>query len=154
MTISSSIWFQLWKNFNEIIQSPIDNFTMEEFRIINNISRLGHHLDIILINENYQLFPDINVNKLLNKLMVFIINHIDYYTMEILLSTCGSLICIKEFSTLSTNDAQTLVAVLSLPWIEYSDGIFKILPLYKYLNIIMTKRSTLFSKSFYAIKIK
>jgi len=146
MTKLSSIWFQLWKNFNKIIESPIENCTVEEFHIINTIARLAHHLDITLINENYQLFPDINMSKLLNKIMVFVLNHVDFSAMELLLSTCGSLVCIKEFSTLSPNDAQTLIAVLSLPWMEISDGAFKMLPLYKYLNVIVTKYSTLFGE--------
>jgi len=146
MTKLSSIWFQLWKIFNKIIESPIKNFTLEKFHIMNTIARLAHHLDITLINENYQLFPDINMNKLLNKIIVFVLNHVDYSAMELLLSTCASLVCIKEFSTLSTNDAQTLIAVLSLPWMGISDSAFKMLPLYKYLNVIVTKYPILFGE--------
>jgi len=94
------------------------------------------------------------MNKLLNKMMIFVINQFDYSAMEILLSTCGSLVCLKEFSTFSTNDVQTLIAVLSLPWMDISNDIFKMLPLYKYLNVIMTKYSTLFCKSSYIIETK
>lgn len=154
MTILSSIWCQLWTNFNQTIQSLTENFTIEEFHMIYTTACLAHHLDIILINENYQLLPNINFDKLLNKMLTYVLTHVDYSTIEILLSTCGSLACLKEFSTISTNNVQTLVAILSLPWMDISNSLFKSLPCYKYFNVIMKKYSALLGKSFYIIKPK
>lgn len=146
MTISSSIWFQFWKNLNKIIESPTEYITMEEFNIINTIACLANHLDIILINENYQLLPNINIERLLFKIIIFVLNQHDCSTIKILLSICGSLVCLKECLLFSINDAQTLIAIISLPWIDNSNNIFKNLPSYKYLSIIKKKYSTLLGK--------
>lgn len=154
MTLSSSIWFQLWTYLNQTIQSVTENVTTKEFHMIYTTACLAHHLDITLINENYQLLPNINIDKLLNKMLAYVLIHVDYSTIEILLSTCGSLACLKEFFTISTNNAQTLIAILSLPWMDISNSIFKSLPCYRYFNVIMKKYSTLLGESFYIIKPK
>lgn len=146
MTLSSSIWSQIWCILNQIIQSPTENLTIEEFQIINTTTCLAHHLNIILVNENYQFLPSKNINKLLNKMLTYVLNHINYSTIEILLSSCGNLVCLQECSTFLVNDAQSLLAILSLPWISISNGIFKSLPLYNILNIIVKKYSTILSK--------
>lgn len=143
MITSSSIWFQIWKKFNQTIESPTESLTTEEFHIINTTTSLAHHLDLALINENYQPLLNINVDKLLNKMMSYVLNNVNYRTAELFLSTCGSLVCIKEFSSFSTNDAQTLIAILSLPWMDVSNNIFKLLPLNKFINVIMNKYSAI-----------
>lgn len=146
MTISSSIWSQIWCSLNQTIQSPTENLTIEEFQIINTTTCLAHHLNITLVNENYQYLPNNNINKLLKKMLTYVLNHVNYSTIEILLSSCGNLVCLQECSTFLANDAQTLLAILSLPWMNISNGIFKSLPLYNILNIITKKYSTILSK--------
>lgn len=146
MTLNSSIWFQFWKNIQQIILSPTENLTMEEFHTINTTTCLAHKLEITFINKNYQFLPNLNIYKLLYKLMIYVVNHTDHFTVEILMSTCGSLVCLKEFLLFPTNDVQTLIAILSLPWMDISNNIFINLPLYKYLNIILKNNSTLFGK--------
>lgn len=153
MTTLSSIWCQFWKNLNQVIQSSTEHITTEEFYVINTIACLANHLDITLMDENYQLLPNINIEKLLNKVMTYSLNHVEYSTLETLILTCGSLVCIKEFSSFSTNDAQTLIALISLPWLGCSNNVFKSLPSYNYLNIIMNKYSDLLSKSSCATKL-
>jgi len=120
--------------------------SVKEFYVVNTTVCLAHRLDITLINENYAFFPNINIDKLLNKMITYVINYADCSIIKTLLSTCGSFVCLKEFSSFSTNDAQTLIAIISLPWMDISNNIFKDLPLYKYLYIIMKKWSTLLSK--------
>lgn len=146
MTISSSIWFKIWKNLNEAVQS-IENLTIEEFCTINTITSLAYHLDSTATNKNYQFLPNIKIDKLLNKMMIFVLNRIDYFTIESLLSTCGNLVCLKESSSYLINDTRTLIAILSLPWMDISNNIFNSLPLYIQLNGIVKKYSTLLSKS-------
>lgn len=146
MAISSSIWLQFWNNLNKIIESPTEYITMEEFNIINTTVCLANHLDIILIDENYQLLPNVNIERLLYKIITFVLNHHDSSTIEILLSICGSLVCLKECLLFSKNDAQTLIAIISLPWIDSSNSVFKNLPSYKYLSIIKKTYSTLLGK--------
>lgn len=107
---------------------------------------LAHYLDMTLIIKYYQLLPDLNTDKLLFKMMSYVLNHVDCFTLETLLSTCGSLVCLNEFSSFSMINAQTLIAILSLPWMSISNSLFKHLPLYKYLNAITNKYSTLLSK--------
>lgn len=146
MTINSSIWFKFWKNLQQIILSPTENLTVEEFHTINTTICLAHKLEITYIDKNYQFLPNIIIDKLLNKLMIYVLNHTDHSTVEILISTCGSLVCLKEFLLFSINDAQILIAILSLPWMEMSNSMFNNLPLYKYLNNILKNNSILFSK--------
>jgi hypothetical protein len=146
MTINSSIWFQFWKNLQQIILSPTENLTMEEFHTINTTTCLAHKLEITFIDKNYQFLPKLNIDKLLNKLMIYLVNHNDHFNVEILISTCGSLVCLKEFLLFPINDVQTLIAILSLPWMDISNNMFNNLPLYKYLNIILKNNSTVFSK--------
>lgn len=146
MTISSSIWFKIWKNLDEAVQS-IENLTIEEFRTINTITSLAYHLDSTATNKNYQFLPNIKIDKLLNKMMIFVLNQIDYFTIESLLSTCGNLVCLKESSSYLINDTRTLIAILSLPWMDISNNMFNSLPLYIQLNGIVKKYSTLLSKS-------
>lgn len=146
MTINSSIWFKFWENLQQIILSPTENLTVEEFHTINTTTCLAHQLEITFIDKNYQFLSNISVNKLLNKLMIFVLNHTDHSTIEILISTCGSLVCLKEFLLFSIIDGQTLIAILSLPWMDISNSMFNNLPLYKYLSILLKNNSTLFSK--------
>jgi len=153
MTTLSSIWCQFWKNLKQAVQSSTEHVTTEEFYVINTTACLANHLDITLMDENYQLLPNINIEKLLNKVMTYSLNHVDYSTLETLLLTCGSLACLKEFSSFSTNDSQTLIALISLPWLGCSNNVFKNLPSYNYLHIIMNKYSDLLSKSSCAIKL-
>lgn len=151
MTISSSIWSHIWENLNQTIQSPIENLTIEEFQIINTTTCLAHHLDIILINENYKFLPNINIDKLINKMLNYVLNHVNYSTMETFLSSCGNLVCLKECSSFLVNNVHTLLGILSLPWMSISNGVFKILTTYNILNIIMNKYSTILSKLIYVI---
>lgn len=146
MTTLSSIWCQFWKNLNQALELSSEYTNTEEFHVINTTACLAYHLDIALMDENYQLLPNINIEKLLSKVMAYSLNHVDYSTLETLLSTCGSLACLKEFSSFSTNDAQTLIALISLPWLDYSNNAFNNLPSFKFLNIMMNKYSILFSK--------
>ncbi|VVC41563.1 Hypothetical protein CINCED_3A002699 [Cinara cedri] len=145
MTISSSIWSRIWEKFNQAVESPNENLTIEEFQIINCTASLAYHLDTNLINENYQFLPNMNIDKLLNKMLTYVLNYVNYSTIETLLSSCGNLVCLQESSTFSVNNAQTLLAILSLPWMGISNGLFKSLPLYNILNIIMKKYSTILS---------
>lgn len=126
----------------------MDILTSEEFYTMNNIVSLAHHLDKILTDQVYQILPNINFDKLLNKIMSYVLKNTNCSTLETLLSTCGSIVCLKEFSSYSTNEAKSLIAVLSLPWMDISNGLFKTLPLYKYLNVIMDKHSSLLGKSY------
>lgn len=100
------------------------------------------------MNENYQPLLNINIDKLLNKMLIYVLNHVNHFTLDILISTCGSLVCLKECSSFPTNDTKTLIAVLSLPWMNISKNEFNFLPLYSYLNVILQKYSTLLSKLF------
>lgn len=152
MTASSSIWFQFWKSLNQIVESPSENLTMEEFCTINTTVCLARHLDMTLVIKYHQLLPDLNTNKLLYKMMTYVLNHFSYFTLETLLSTCGSLVSLTEFSSFSTIDAQTLIAVLSLPWMNISNSLFRHLPLFEYLNAFTTRCSTLLSKSLCVVK--
>lgn len=153
MTVSSPLWYQFWKNLNQTIQSPTENLTTKEFHVINTTVCLAHYLDMTLVVKYYQLLPDLNTNKLLFKMMNYVLNHVDCFTLETLFSTCGSLVCLNEFSSFSTIDAQTLIAILSLPWMSSSNSLFKHLPLYKYLNAVTKKCSALLSKCVLKIKL-
>lgn len=146
MTILSSIWFQFWKNLNQTLQSSTEILTTKEFQIINTTICLAHHLDMTFKNENYQFLQNINTNKLLSKIMDYVVNHDDRFTLETLVSTCGSLVSLKEFSFNLNNDTKTFIAILSLPWISNSNSMFRNLTLYKHLNVIMSKYSALLSK--------
>jgi len=146
MTIPSSIWFQFWKNLNQSLQSSTEILTTKEFQIINTTTCLAYHLDMTFKNENYTFLQNINTNKLLSKLMDYVLNHDDRFTIETLVSTCGSLVSLKEFSSFLTDDAKTLIAILSLPWMSSSNTLFRHLPSYKHLNIIVSKYSALLSK--------
>jgi len=146
MPIPSSIWFQFWKYLNQTIQSSTEILTAKEFQIINTAISLALHLDMIFKDENYQFLQNINANKLLNKMMDHVLNHNDIFTIETLVSTSGSLVSIKEFSSFSTDDAKTVIAILSLPWMSISNNIFRNLPLYKHLSAIASKHSILLSK--------
>jgi hypothetical protein len=146
MTIPSSIWFQFLKILNQTLQSSTEILTAKEFQIINTATCLAHHLDMTFKNESYQFLQNINTNKLLIKMMEYVLNHDDRFTIETLVSTCGSLVSIKEFSSFLTNDAKTLIAILSLPWMSISNSIFRNLSLYKHLNAIVSKYSALLSK--------
>jgi len=147
MTILSSIWLQFWKNLNQTLQSSTEILTTKEFEMINTTACLAHHLDMTFKNENHQFLQNINTNKLLSKMMDYVVNHNDRCTLETLVSTCGSLVNLKEFSNILNNDTKTLIAILSLPWISSSsNGMFRNLALYKHLNIIMSKYSALLSK--------
>jgi len=142
----SSIWFQFWKNLNQTLQSSNEILTTKEFQIINTTTSLALHLDMTLKDENYQFLLNINTNKLLSKMMDYVVNHDDRFTIETLVSTCGSLVNLKEFSSILNNDTRTLIAILSLPWMSTSNSIFRNLALYKHLNVIVTKYSALLSK--------
>lgn len=142
----SSIWFQFWKNINQTLQSSTEILTKKEFQIINTTACLAHHLDMTFKNENYQFLQNININKLLSKMMDYVVNHDDRLTLETLVSTCGSLVSLKEFSSILNNDTKTLIAILSLPWISTSNNMFRNLALYKNLNVITSKYSALLSK--------
>lgn len=146
MTTRSSIWLQLSNKLNQILQSSIEYCTTEDFHTINTIFCLARHLDVSLINESYQLFPYIDVGRLLKKVMNYVLNNTNCFTLDKFVSTCGNLVCLREFSSFSTNDAQTLIAVISLPWINNSNSIFKSLPLYKFLDLIVKKYFSLLSK--------
>jgi len=150
MKMLSSIWYQLWKNLNQTLQSSTEILTTKEFQIINTTTSLAHHLDMTLKNKNYQFLQNININKLLSKMMDYAVNHDDRITLETLISTCGSLVSLKEFSSLLNNDTKTLIAILSLPWMSTSNSIFNNLALYKHLNVIVSKYSALLSKTFCA----
>jgi len=146
MTLLSSIWFQFWKNLNQTLQSSTEIITTKEFQIINTTACLAHHLDMAFKNENYQFLQNINTNKLLSKMMDYVVKHDDRFTLETLVSTCGSLVSLKEFSSTLNNDTKTLIAILSLPWMSTSNSMFRNLALYKHLNVIMSKYSALVSK--------
>lgn len=146
MTASSSLWYQFWKNLNQTIQSPTENLTTNEFHVINTTVCLAHYLDTTLIVKYYQVLPDLKTDKLLYKMINYVLNHVDCFTLETLFTTCGSLVCLNEFSSFSTIDAQTLIAIFSLPWMSISNNLFKHLPFYKYLNAVTKKCSTLLSK--------
>lgn len=148
----SSIWFQFWKNLNQTLQSSTDMLTTKEFQIINTTTCLAHHLDMTFKNEDYQFLPNINTHKLLSKMMDYVVNHVDSFTIETLVSTCGCLLSLKEFSSILNNDTKTLIAILSLPWMSTSKSIFNNLALYKHLNVIVSKYSALLSKTFLKIK--
>lgn len=154
ITKASPFWFKILKTFNQTILSPIEYLTTEEFYYIYATTSLAHHLDMTLINKNYHLFTNINIDKLLNKMMNYVLKHTNCSTLEILLVTCGCLVGLKESISFSTNDSQILIAVLSLPWLNISNNIFKSLPIYNYINDIMKKCSSLLSKLFNKIKTK
>lgn len=146
MAIPSSIWFQFWKYLNKTVQSSTEILTAKEFQIINTAICLALHLDMIFKDENYQFLHNINANKFLNKMMDHVLNHNDLFTIETFVSTSGCLVSIQEFSSFSTNDAKTLIAIISLPWMSISNNIFRNLPLYKQLSAIVSKYSILLSK--------
>ncbi|CAI6361847.1 unnamed protein product [Macrosiphum euphorbiae] len=143
MTILSSIWFQFWKNLNQTLQSSTEILTTKEFKIINTTACLAHHLDMAFKNENYQFLQNINTNQLLSKMMDYVVKHDDRFTLETLVSTCGTLVSLKEYSSILNNDTKTLIAILSLPWMSTSNSMFRNLALYKHLNVIMSKYSVL-----------
>lgn len=148
MTKLSTIWFQFWKNCNQAILSPTEYLTTEEFYFINTTTSLAYHLDNILINPNVQFLTNINIDKLLNKMMNYVLKQDNYSTIEILFSTCGCLVGLKESLTFSTSDTQVLIAVLSLPWMNISNNLFKSLSIYNYLNAIKKKYSNFLGKLF------
>lgn len=145
MTILSSIWFQFWKNLNQTLQST-QILTTKEFQIINSTTCLAHHLDMVFKNENYTFLQNISTHKLLNKMIDHVLNHSDRFTIQTLVTTCGSLVSLKEFSSFSTDDAKTLIAILALPWMSTSNTIFRNLPSYKHLNVIVNKYSAVLSE--------
>lgn len=147
MVVSSSLWCQFWKNLNQTIQSLTENLTTKEFHVINTTVCLAHYLDMTLTIKYHKLLPDLNTDKLVFKLMNYVLNHVDCLeTLETLFITCGSLVCLNEFSSFSTIDAQTLIAILSLPWMSISNSLFKHLPLYECINAVSKKCSSLLSK--------
>lgn len=152
MTLASPFWLQIWKNFNQVIHSPVEYLTTDEFYYINATISLAHHLDTTLINQNYLFLNDINIDMLLNKMMNYVLKNSNYYTLEILLAICGYLVDLKESFSYSTNDNQILIAILSLPWLNISNNIFKSLSIYNNLNNIMKECSILLSKLFIKIK--
>lgn len=146
MIESSSLWYRFWKNLIQTIESPTENLTTKEFLVINTTVCLAHYLDTTLSVKYYQLLPDLKIDKLLFKMMNYMLNHVDCFTLETLFTTCGSLVCLNEFSSFSSIDAQTLIAILSLPWMSISNNLFKHLPFSKYLNAVAKKCYTLLSK--------
>ncbi|XP_050431325.1 serine/threonine-protein kinase ATR [Adelges cooleyi] len=143
LLMQSSIWHQLWEKLSKIIKSTTEKLTLDEYQIINAILRLARCLDTKLSWETYQLFQNINIDKLLEKILVYVVNHVNYHTLETLITSCGSLICLKECISFPPNNVKTLIAVLTLPWASTSNSIVKTLSFYKHLNTMSIKYSVM-----------
>ncbi|XP_050524661.1 serine/threonine-protein kinase ATR isoform X2 [Daktulosphaira vitifoliae] len=139
----STIWRQIWEELNNIIKTTNKILTPNKYQTINAIIRISHRLDTKLKKNKEKLLKNIEIDNLLEKLIIYAVNFVDYSVLEILISTCGSLICLTECNFYLQNTIKSIVAILTLPWANTYGSMFKNTLHYKYLNILTLKYSVM-----------
>lgn len=142
----SSIWRQIWEELNNIIKTTNKILTLNKYLTINTIIRIAYRLDRKLKKKKEKLLKNIDIDNLLEKLLVYAVNFVEYSVLETLLSTCGNLICMSECNFYPQNTIKSIVAILALPWANNFGSMFKSTSHYKYLNTLSLKYSIKLSK--------